>query len=449
MGSPAFYLAQGFPVSGVTPAVLSPGILVGLTNPVIIYPSAGSPPTQMDYAFQVQQELPGKMIASIGYVGSHSYHIGVWSKPNEINPQRAAQYSAVAAQAGLPLNQFLQQPITSPLAAQAGIALPFADFVSAIGPAGATIGQALRPFPQYGSVDNPDNPIGSVSYNSLQSSLQRRFSNGLTFLAAYTWSKTIGNADSNNGASSGAENAQYSASFYQDYYNPRGARSVSSSDIPQVVALSYTYELPIGKGKALLNKGGVTNQVVGGWEVSGIQQYQSGRPVHIEYDAFGAANPYYATDGFSFRPNLVPGQPLKNPGYRKACSGPSPSTPGINACSVYINPSAFVAPPQGEFGNAPTFLSGLRLPAFFNENLSASKRFNLFDRGDLQFQANFFNVFNRVVFSDGGNSNTFILNNAPASLSPTDLANSNSVFGLLTAQQNGPRMIQFALKLEF
>ena len=322
VGSPAFYLDNGFPASGVTPAVLSPGILVGLTNPAIIYPKAGSPPTQMNWALQLQQELPGKMVASIGYVGSHSYHIGVWSKPNQINPAVAAKYTGAAASVGLALNDYLQQPINSAAATAGGVTAPFPNFVNAIGTAGATIGQALRPFPQYGSVDNPINPIGSVSYNGLQSSLQRRFSNGLTFLVAYTFSKTLGNVDSNNGASSGAENAQYSASFYQDYYNPRAERSVTSSDIPQVVALSYTYELPVGRGKALLNRGGVVNEALGGWKVAGIHQYQSGRPVHIEYDAFGDADPYYATDGFSFRPNIVPGQPLRNPGYRKSCSRP-------------------------------------------------------------------------------------------------------------------------------
>ena len=449
VGSPAFYLDNGFPASGVTPAVLSPGILVGLTNPAIIYPKAGSPPTQMNWALQLQQELPGKMIASIGYVGSHSYHIGVWSKPNEINPAVAAKYTGAAASVGLPLNDYLQQPIDSAAANAGGVRAPFPNFVNAIGTAGATIGQALRPFPQYGSVDNPINPIGSVSYNALQSSLQRRFSNGLTFLVAYTFSKTLGNVDSNNGSSSGAENAQYSASFYQDYYNPRAERSVTSSDIPQVVALSYTYELPVGRGKAFLNRGGVLNETLGGWKVAGIHQYQSGRPVHIEYDAFGDADPYYATDGFSYRPNLVPGQPLKNPGYHKSCSGPvQPNAVGASACSFYINPNAFVAPPAGQFGDAPHFLSGLRLPWFLNENLSLSKDFHLYERANLQFQANFFNVFNRVVFSNGNNANTFIFNNAPANLGSA-LDTTTSVFGLLTDQQNGPRMVQFALKLEF
>jgi hypothetical protein len=449
VGSPAFYLDNGFPKSGVTPAVLSPGILVGLTNPAIIYPKAGSPPTQMNWALQLQQEFPGKMIASIGYVGSHSYHIGVWSKPNQINPAVAAKYTGAAASVGLALNDYLQQPIDSAAASAGGVTPPFPNFVSAIGTAGATIGQALRPFPQYGSVDNPINPIGSVSYNGLQSSLQRRFSNGLTFLVAYTFSKTLGNVDSNNGASSGAENAQYSASFYQDYYNPRGERSVTSSDIPQVIALSYTYELPVGRGKAFLNRGGVVNETLGGWKVAGIHQYQSGRPIHIEYDAFGDADPFYATDGFSFRPNIVKGQPLQNPGYRKSCSGPvQPNAVGASACSFYINPNAFVAPPAGQFGNAPHFLSGLRLPWYLNENVSLSKDFHLHERANLQFQANFFNVLNRVVFSNGGNPNTFIFNNAPANLGSA-LENTTSVFGLLTDQQNGPRMIQFALKLEF
>ncbi len=251
-GSPAFYWDNGFPKSGVTGATINPGILVGLTNPVIIYPKAGIPPMQMNWSLQVQQELPGRMVATIGYVGSHSYHIGVWSKPNQINPNVAAQYAPAAAKANLPLNEFLALPISDPAAISAGIKEPWAGFTAAVGANGATVGQALRPFPQYGSVDNPINPIGSVSYNGLQTSLQRRSLKGLTFLLAYTYSKTIGNVDSNNGASSGAENAQYSASFYQDYYNPQGDRSVTSSDIPHVVALSYTYELPIGQAKRFL-----------------------------------------------------------------------------------------------------------------------------------------------------------------------------------------------------
>lgn len=189
--------------------------------------------------------------------------------------------------------------------------------------------------------------------------------------------------------------------------------------------------------------------------MSGIQKYQSGRPIHIEYDAFGSANPYNAQDGFSFRPNVVPGQPLKNPAYDPSCSGPVQITAGRNSCQFYINPAAFVAPPAGQFGNAPNLFSSLRMPAYLNEDLSISKRIPLRESMDLQFQANFFNALNRVVWSSSGsagsqgNAQTFIFNGAPPNLSPASLAQTNTIFGIFTSQQNNPRIIQFGLKLEF
>ncbi len=450
LGSPAYYWDHPFPASSVSGANLTPGTLVGNDNPPLIYSDAGLPPTQFYWTGQIQHQISGSMVASVGYVGMHTYHLGVWSKPNEINPTTVQQkYGAAAAADGLPLNQFLALPITDPRAAAAGIGSPFPSFVSTFGSA-ATIGQALRPFPQYGDVDNPFDPIGSVSYNGLQASLQKRFSKGLTFLVSYSFSKTIGDVDSNSGPTSGAENAIYAGSFYQNYYDQKSERNVTSSDIPHVVSLSYTYELPFGPGKPFVNRGGFVGKLVGGWEVSGIQQYQSGRPIHIEYDAFGSANPYFgAGDGFSFRPDIVPGQPLKNPAYNPSCSGPVQATAGRNPCQFYINPAAFVEPPSGQFGNAPNLFSQLRMPAFLNEDLSITKRIPLTEKVNFQLQANFFNAFNRVIFSAGGNAQTFIVNAAPPNLSPASLANSSSIFGIMTAQQNGPRIIQLGARLEF
>ncbi|HEY3987662.1 MAG TPA: TonB-dependent receptor [Acidobacteriaceae bacterium] len=450
VGSPAYYWDNQFPPSSVSGATLDPGLLVGNDNPPLIYPKAGTPPTQLYWSTQIQQQVSSSMIATLGYVGMHTYHLGVWSKPNQINATAATQkYSAAAAAAGLPLNAFLALPITDPRVAAAGIQDPWPGFVSTFG-TGATAGQALRPYPQYGDVDNPLNPIASVSYNGLQTSLQKRFTQGLTFLLSYTFSKTIGNVDSNDGPTAGAENAIYAGSFSQDYYNPQGERAVTSSDIPHVVSLSYTYELPFGHGKRFLNHGGPVNTVVGGWSVSGIQQYQSGRPIHIEYDALGASNPFFAAgDGYSFRPNIVPGQPFKNPAYQRSCSGPVQATAGRNACQFYINPAAFSLPAPGEFGNAPNLISALRMPAYLNEDLSVSKRTTLHENLDLQFQANFFNALNRTIFSAGGNAQTFIINAAPPDLSAASLANSNTVFGIMAAQQNAPRIIQFGMRLEF
>ena len=449
VGSPGYYWDGTYPSSAVAGASLDPGLLVGNDNPPMIHPSSGMPPTQFYWTTQFEHQFGSSVVASLGYVGMHTYHLGVWSKPNEVNPKMAqSKYGSVAQADGLPLNQFLALPISDPRVQAAGINAPWPGFEATFGPA-ATASQALRPWPQYGDVDNPLNPIASVSYNGLQSSLQKHFSHGLTALLSYTFSKTIGDADSNSGPLSGAENAIFAGSFYQDYYDPKSERAVTSSDIPHVVSLSYTYELPFGHNKSHLNHGPMS-EIAGGWSVSGIHQYQSGRPIHIEYDAFGASNPYFAAgDGFSFRPNLVPGQPLKNPAYKRSCSGPLFAGQQRSPCQFYINPAAFSIPPSGEFGNAPNLISALRMPAFINEDLSVSKRTRIYERFDLQFQANFFNALNRTIFSSGGNAQTFIINSAPHDLSQSSLENSNTVFGIMTDQQNGPRIIQFGMKLEF
>ena len=450
VGSPAYYWDNRFPQASISGATLDPGLLVGNDNPPLIYPKSGEPPSQLYWSFQMQHQYSSSIVGSIGYVGMHTYHLGVWSKPNQITSATVAKYTPAAAAAGMPISAFFALPIDDPRVQAAGINNPWPGFTGAFG-SGATAGQALRPYPQYGDVDNPLNPIGSVSYSGLQSSLQKRFTDGLTFLLSYTFSKTIGSVDSNDGPTAGAENAIYAGSFAQDYYNPKGERSVTSSDIPHVVSLSYTYELPFGHNKRFLNHGGAVDKVVGGWSVSGLHQYQSGRPIHIEYDATGGSNPFFAAgDGFSFRPNIVPGQPLKNPSYNRSCSGPIlPTQVGRSACQFYINPSAFSLPAVGTFGNAPNLISALRMPAYANEDLSVLKRTTIHDNLNLQFQANFFNAFNRTIFSSGGNAQTFIINAAPPDLSQASLASSQTVFGIMAAQQNAARSIQFGLRLEF
>lgn len=216
-----------------------------------------------------------------------------------------------------------------------------------------------------------------------------------------------------------------------------------------MLSISYTYQLPFGPGKSFLHKHGVVGELAGGWSVAGIQQYQSGRPIHIEYDAVGANNPFFAAgDGFSFRPNLVPGEPLNNPAYRTNCSGPLYGT-GLTPCQFYINPAAFSAPTVGTFGDAPNLLGTLRMPAYLNENFSIIKNVSLPREFRLQFQANLFNAFNRVVLSSGGDPQTFIFNGAPPNLDSNSLVDSSTVSGIMTAQQNGAHVIQLNMKLCF
>lgn len=446
LGSPAYFWDQPYPGFKPPPAI-DATLFTGNANPPLLEPEIGKLPTQINWAFEIQRTLPGNFLFSAGYVGTHIYHLGVWRKPNQVPRASAERFRAAAAAAGLPLNEFLNLHITDPKVAGSGLQPPFPNFVQLFGP-GATVAQSLRPFPQYGNIDNLQQPVGSTSYNGLLTKVQKRFSNNLTLLLSYTFSKTIGDIDSFQGALAGAQNAIFARSFQQDYYDNRGERSVTSSDIPHVLALSYTYELPIGPGKRLLNKRGLAGKIAGGWQVSAIHLYQSGRPLFLEYQAFGANNPFRANDGFSFRPNVVPGKPLVNPAYDRRCAGPLAATAGRLPCQFYINPEAFVAPPPGEFGNAPKFFSGLRAQNYYNEDISISKRTAITERVVINFQANFFNAFNRVVLGTGG-APTTIFNLAPKDLSQTSLAGSSTPFGILTSQQNGARRIQFGLKLEF
>lgn len=446
VGSPALYWDNRIP-SFTPPPAIDPGLFLGNANAPYINSYAGTLPTQVNWSFGIQRTLPGNILVEGTYVGTHDYHLGMWRKPNEVNPAYLNTLAPAAKAAGLPVNEFFALSIDDPRVVAAGIRAPWSGFQQTFG-AGATVAQALRPFPQYGNVDNPLNAVGSVSYNALQSKIQKRFSQGLTLLLSYTFSKTIGDVDSVDAGFAGAENAIFAASFAQNYYDQRSERSVVSSDIPHVVALSYTYELPFGPGKHFLNKGGFIGQVAGGWEVSGIHLYQSGRPVHIESWAFGSANPLLSNDGFSFRPDIVPGQPLVNPAWNENCSGPVPTGAGRAPCQFYVNPAAFTTAAPGTFGNAGKFLSGLRTRPYFNEDISIMKHFKITERAAFTIQANFFNAFNRVVWGSSG-PETFQLPFAPANLSSASIGNSSTVFGILTKQQNAPRRIQLAARFDF
>lgn len=468
VGSPSFYWDKPYP-NFIPPPFISPNYLLGGVPPMVP-PSAGIPPTQINWTFGIQRALPGNIVVNATYVGMHTYHVGFWMKPNQVDPARAQKYAAAAAAAGLPLNQFMTLNVWDPRAApvvndvappaaasdSCTIYIPYMStawncYIGRMG-YGATVSQILKPFPQYSDMDFVMVPSGSVSYNGLQASVQKRFSQGLAFLISYTWSKTMGTVDSNSAVFSGAENALFAATFPQNYYNFAAERTITSSDIPHVLAISYNYELPIGPGKKFLKGGGAIGKLIGGWSLGGVSIYQSGRPLHIEYDAFGANDPYGANP-YAYTPDVVSGVPLINPDYNKNCNGPLTTT-GRVPCQFYINPAAFATPPAGSFGNSARFLAGLRGRPYYNEDFSVMKRIVITEKVHLQFQANFFNAFNRVVWGNGSNPATLMYSgwagSAPKDLTQASLAaNPSTVFGILAAQQNAPRRIQFALKLEF
>lgn len=394
--TPAFNLDQGFPPSNITLPDLNPSLLNGQTA-AWVNGSANVPAFMQAWTFDIQRYLPFNMMADVAYVGSHT--TGLWTgleNIDQVNPKY------------LSLGQTLFADINSPEAAAAGITAPYPGFTG-------SVAQALRPFPQYTGIYDMFQPTGDNRYDSLQVRVQKPFSNGLTLLLSYTLSKNIGKY----GGDTFGDPFGGGGFTSLNTFNQAAEKSLIGIDQTHVVNLAWTYELPIGRGKRFFGSAGpVLNQLVGGWQVNGIQTYASGTPVSV------GGGPVLPIFGGGNRPNELIGV---SPRSNVSMSNFNPAT------DRYLNASAFSQPAPFTFGDAPRTLPNVRAPFYYDEDFSIFKRFYLWRESRyLEFRADAFDVFNRVVF--GGPASDF---------------NNLNTFGIIGYQANTPRVIQFAMKLIF
>jgi len=243
-----------------TAPIIQPGTMTGYpcVQPPFIDPTisngalGGSPSTILNdtvepgriqsWNIDIQHQLAKNFMLDVAYVGSHADHLQAEQRaPNQL-PVSDLSY-------GPCLGVLVTQQAGNPACAgKPTVATPYTNFANDWG-SGATVGQALRPFPQYSDLqlDNAEegNPFGFYTYEALQVKLEKRFSGGLTFHAAYAWAKTLTNADGIY-PPEGGWNTQDNSSM-QNNYNASAEKSLSAQDIPQWFVLGYTYELPIGK----------------------------------------------------------------------------------------------------------------------------------------------------------------------------------------------------------
>jgi hypothetical protein len=263
--------------------------------------------------------------------------------------------------------------------------------------------------------------IGMSSYNGLSVSLRRPFSNGPLVAANYMWSHEIDNGS--NGSGDG------------DEISPQNAmcldcdRASGAWDARHVVNGNAVYRLPFGQGKPLLNQSGIANAIAGNWELTTTALARTGFPVNVLLPSS-----YTAPDGNSGtqRPDLVPGVSL--------------TPPGGKTVGEWINPAAF-ATPAGEFGTAPRNL--LRGPGTWQIDLGASKMFPLRERAQLEFRAEFYNIFNHPQL--GQPQSTFNSLNTTGFGSIINTVNLNTaIVSPITPVGSGtPREMQLALRLDF
>lgn len=336
--------------------------------------SVGTVPYDQAWSLGIQRELPWNMMMSVAYVGNRAIHLPTTLEiSNQPNPS-VLQYGSL-----------LGDNILDPAVVAAGFTPPYSGFASQFG-GGATLEQALTPYPMFGEVYPSYEMDGTGFYNALQVQAEKRFSGGLSYLANATFSRLMANTNVGSGPySTNGMNA----------YNPKPEWGPSWLDQPYNVKLVATYELPFGPKKRFLRKSGVTGALAGGWQIGAILNYAGGF-------AFGPTNNYNPLLVNSFdRPNLLPGVPLKTYTYQRSrdyFSGKTAVQP------VQFSTNAFQNTGPWELGNAKRSYAELRTPRFLMENFDAIKSFQLWERLRASIRIDYFNAFNRTQFQAPDNN---------------------------------------------
>jgi len=382
-------------------------------------------PYVQNWNFGFQYMLPAEILVEANYVGTKGTHLianNIGAFYNQANPKYLAMGTAVGSDGTDIYDMYLgdaldatANPDTAAMLATFGITgPPFPSFAM-----DNLVSQAIKRYPQFDSIGMMFANMGSSTYHAMQLTVRKRGGHGLNFIASYTLSKTLTNSDA-------ALGGYYSGYVYaQNFYQPGLEKSIASFDYPQFLKLTWIYDLPLGRGKRWLNSGGALDKLLGGWHITGIQQYYSGNPLEI-FDSNLRWTTSIGNGGV--RGDVLPGvnQVLGRQGQIDSNNG-----------SQYLNPDAFADPPltaSGVYplrlGTAPRRLPNVRGPAHQSEDFGILKDTKLTERFVLKFRADFFNVFNRTGWGDPG----------------TDLAYD---FGKVFGVAHGPRNIQMSLRLDF
>jgi hypothetical protein len=404
---PAAYSAANAPAPCGWPTgsiVLPPQLKADVSNganPVGVDPKTYTMPRYQNWSISFQRQLGDNMAIDIAYVGNHGTRLidgrsaaGVY---DNMNPGSVLALGSVLTTGqfnnGVPNAAAIAGGFTTP---------PYATF-------SGTVAQSLRMWPQYQQINWRYFPLGNSRYNALQVSFDRRMSHGLQLRVAYTYSRLMNNG-SETGLGSGGPPVQ-NPSDMRDLY------SVSSDDVPHIFTFGWVYQLPFGRGKPLgRNASGVFDKLIGDWQISGTQTYQSGRPLSITM----ANN---SLGGYLFNYTEYPNKVSSTNGLTGNFHDPNKDT--------YLNASAWADPGQFAFGNAPREDASVRGFKYFNEDFSIFKDTHFGEGRYVRVQADAGNVLNRVFFCPVG----------------TALGNGN--FGKTGSQCNIPRRVQLGLQIFF
>ncbi len=400
---PRIYLSQTFPAFQGTLPTTDPSA-AEFTTGFTTARDANRPGYVQNYNFTIQYELPASTVVELAYIGNKGTRM--WGGQSQAGPW--VNFSELD---GLPSRLLSMGDKLNDAASAHPEVIPYAGFPADSMP----VSQAMLPYPQYLGVEENFPYNTNSNYNAAQITVTRHFTNGLGFLAGYTWSKTIGYVDQNGAA------AYYTT--IQDFANRGLERAVAGFSIPHNFKLTWLYNTPVGKGRRWDLHW--ANPVLGGWQLSAIHNYQSGFPVSIGTSAFTIPQGFAA----GIRPDVLTGVPLTVGGTSQHVD--------VQNDTQWLNPAAFALQPMSDggvplrVGTAPRNFPSLRGPANLDEKFRIAKQFPL--RGE-----------SRYVELSAVMTNP--LKRKYATIDSTNYGDSN--FGTLL-QAGGDRVMQISARIQF
>ncbi len=394
------------------------------------------------YSLFVERALPANMSLSVGYVGTHGMHLF---------GDEFRSYDHVPTATLQQLRTSINDQVPTP-----------ASLVPTYG-ATMSLGQLLKPYPQYSNLAINSNPDGFNRYNAGQVKFEKRYSQGIALMLAYTHQKNIATANTGSiigntatattigrsvgrasqvaGGLSGGSGQTGGSASPQNPDNRYEDIALTADDIPNVLNIAGSFDLPFGRGRAFLSGSKLANFVLGGWTLTHNWNFQNGVPLLITAPCNGIQSEIGVC-----RPNFI-GDPNR----------------GAHTQNQWFNPNAFEAAFQTDpnvltaadptvfnswwqFGTMGLHNNNVRAPNFWNVDMSLSKDFHLNETRFFSFRWEVYNALNHQNLGLP-NTNWCLGPNADGS---TDLVHQfGCQFGRITNVATDPRAMQFGLKFQF
>ena len=416
-------LSNPFP-SGLTQA---PG-RAGFTQSLFLQQNLTAPVASMKYPYTqqwnlaVSHQFKGDLMLEVGYAGSSAKNLPMTFVYNELNHMYWNDQSLYTNQSNTAASTVAGTMLTQ---SQLDTCNTAWKKVTPTKTTYTSYGQCARPYQAYLNFNDVIGPTGFTSYHSMPIRIQKRFKSGGQVSASYAWAKALGNTGGGN---------------IQDWYNLKAEKALTGFSLPRRLVVSYVVNIPFGKGQKFLSSvsNPVASRLISGWTVNGITTFQSGFPVTITASMPQGQRSIPNTYGAGLRPNYAPGCPKMAGGSWKS---------HVLAGTSVLNNSCWSAPPVAytisgtgyatTTGNQPRVDPEVRQPGYNNWDLSIVKKTAVTERFNLEFRAEFFNVWNHIRF--GGPGSTVNGGQAPT-------------FGIISGSSQGenqPRLGQLSLRLNF